>query len=163
MLDIRFIRENPEAVKENIKKKFQDQKLPLVDQVLELDAANRAAMTEARRESRGPAQWAAVVATTTRPASCASPANASQRSVSSGTPWQVSSTITRSRPKSSMSWSNAARAAAVSWLLAAVPFLSRARLTRPWRQPVRMYQCPPAASASSEISYRGSPLAPPRR
>ena len=47
MLDIRFIRENPEAVKENIKKKFQDQKLPLVDQVLELDAANRAAMTEA--------------------------------------------------------------------------------------------------------------------
>lgn len=47
MLDIRFIRENPEAVKENIKKKFQDQKLPLVDKVLELDAANRAAMTEA--------------------------------------------------------------------------------------------------------------------
>ena len=47
MLDIRFIRENPEAVKENIKKKFQDAKLPLVDKVLELDAANRAAMTEA--------------------------------------------------------------------------------------------------------------------
>ena len=47
MLDIRFIRENPDAVKENIKKKFQDQKLPLVDRVLELDAANRAAMTEA--------------------------------------------------------------------------------------------------------------------
>ena len=42
MLDIKFIRENPEAVKENIKKKFQDEKLPLVDQVLELDAQNRA-------------------------------------------------------------------------------------------------------------------------
>ena len=47
MLDIRFVRENPEAVKENIKKKFQDEKLPLVDQVLELDAQNRAAMSEA--------------------------------------------------------------------------------------------------------------------
>ena len=47
MLDIRFVRENPEAVKENIKKKFQDEKLPLVDQVLELDAENRAAMSEA--------------------------------------------------------------------------------------------------------------------
>ena len=49
MLDIRFIRENPEAVKENIKKKFQDQKLPLVDQVLALDGENRAAMTEANQ------------------------------------------------------------------------------------------------------------------
>ena len=47
MLDIRFIRENPEAVKENIKKKFQDEKLPLVDQVIELDRRNRDAMTEA--------------------------------------------------------------------------------------------------------------------
>ena len=47
MLDIRFIRENPDVVKENIKKKFQDAKLPLVDQVLELDEKNRAAMTEA--------------------------------------------------------------------------------------------------------------------
>ena len=47
MLDIRFIREDPEAVKENIKKKFQDAKLPLVDQVLELDGRNRAAMSEA--------------------------------------------------------------------------------------------------------------------
>ena len=47
MLDIKFIRENPEAVKENIKKKFQDQKLPLVDQVIALDEENRAAMTEA--------------------------------------------------------------------------------------------------------------------
>ena len=47
MLDIRFIRENPEAVKENIKKKFQEEKLPLVDQVLKLDAENRSAMSEA--------------------------------------------------------------------------------------------------------------------
>ena len=49
MLDIKFIREDPEAVKENIKKKFQDQKLPLVDQVLALDGENRAAMTEANQ------------------------------------------------------------------------------------------------------------------
>ena len=47
MLDIRFIRENPEAVKENIRKKFQEDKLPLVDEVLKLDAENRAAMSEA--------------------------------------------------------------------------------------------------------------------
>ena len=47
MLDIRFIRENPEAVRENIKKKFQEAKLPLVEQVLELDGKNRAAITEA--------------------------------------------------------------------------------------------------------------------
>ena len=47
MLDIRFIRENPEIVRENIRKKFQDQKLPLVDELLELDGKNRAAITEA--------------------------------------------------------------------------------------------------------------------
>ncbi|MDO5412013.1 MAG: serine--tRNA ligase [bacterium] len=47
MLDIKFIRENSEIVKENIRKKFQDAKLPLVDQVLELDSKNRAAITEA--------------------------------------------------------------------------------------------------------------------
>ena len=47
MLDIKFIRENPEIVKENIKKKFQDQKLPLVDEVIELDAQRRAAIVEA--------------------------------------------------------------------------------------------------------------------
>ena len=46
MLDIRFVRENPEAVKENIKKKFQDEKLPLVDQVIDLDAQRRAAIGE---------------------------------------------------------------------------------------------------------------------
>ena len=47
MLDIKWIRENPEAVRENIRKKFQEEKLPLVDQVLELDTRNRAAITEA--------------------------------------------------------------------------------------------------------------------
>ena len=47
MLDIKFIRDNPEAVKENIKKKFQEEKIPLVDQVIELDRRNRDAMTEA--------------------------------------------------------------------------------------------------------------------
>ena len=47
MLDLRFVRENPDAVKENIKKKFQEAKLPLVDKVIALDAENRAAMTEA--------------------------------------------------------------------------------------------------------------------
>ena len=47
MLDIRFIRENPDAVRENIKKKFQDAKLPLVDEVIDLDAKRRAAIAEA--------------------------------------------------------------------------------------------------------------------
>ena len=47
MLDIRFVRENPEIVKENIKKKFQDHKLPMVDEVIELDAQRRAAIVEA--------------------------------------------------------------------------------------------------------------------
>ena len=41
MLDIKFVRTNPEIVKQNIKNKFQDEKLPLVDEVLELDARNR--------------------------------------------------------------------------------------------------------------------------
>ena len=44
MIDIKFLRENPEVVKENIKKKFQDQKLPLVDEIIELDQKNREAM-----------------------------------------------------------------------------------------------------------------------
>ena len=47
MLDIKVVRENPDIVKENIKKKFQDQKLPLVDEVIELDAKRRAAIVEA--------------------------------------------------------------------------------------------------------------------
>lgn len=45
MLDIKFVRANPDAVKENIKKKFQDEKLPLVDEVLELDQKYREAKT----------------------------------------------------------------------------------------------------------------------
>ncbi len=47
MLDIKLLRENPEVVKENIKKKFQDHKLPLVDEVIELDKNYRAAKTKA--------------------------------------------------------------------------------------------------------------------
>ncbi len=47
MIDIKFLRENPEAVRENIRKKFQDQKLPLVDEVIELDAQSRKAQAEA--------------------------------------------------------------------------------------------------------------------
>ncbi len=46
MLDIKFVRENPEVVKENIKKKFQDEKLPLVDEVIALDKEIRAIKTE---------------------------------------------------------------------------------------------------------------------
>jgi len=46
MLDIRFVRQNPEIVKDNIKKKFQEQKLPLVDKAIELDARLRAAKAE---------------------------------------------------------------------------------------------------------------------
>ena len=41
MLDIKFLRENPDVVKQNIKNKFQDSKLPLVDEVIELDKRNR--------------------------------------------------------------------------------------------------------------------------
>ena len=47
MIDIKFLRENPEAVRENIRKKFQDAKLPMVDEVIEKDAEARAAQTEA--------------------------------------------------------------------------------------------------------------------
>ena len=47
MLDIKFIRENPELVKENIRKKYQDSKLPLVDEVIELDTKRRTAIAEA--------------------------------------------------------------------------------------------------------------------
>ena len=42
MLDIKFLRENPDVVKENIKNKFQDSKLPLVDEVIELDKKSKA-------------------------------------------------------------------------------------------------------------------------
>ena len=47
MLDLRFVRENPEIVKQNIRNKFQDGKLPLVDEVIELDAKSRATQKEA--------------------------------------------------------------------------------------------------------------------
>ena len=47
MIDIKFLRENPDAVKENIKKKFQDHKVELVDKVIELDAKSRAAKQKA--------------------------------------------------------------------------------------------------------------------
>ena len=47
MLDIKFLRENPDIVKQNIKNKFQDSKLPLVDEVIELDAKSRKAQQEA--------------------------------------------------------------------------------------------------------------------
>ena len=47
MIDIKFLRENPDVVKENIKKKFQDNKLPLVDEVIELDAESRKTQQEA--------------------------------------------------------------------------------------------------------------------
>ena len=46
MLDIKFVRENPEIVKENIRKKFQDQKLVLVDEVIALDQENRSIKQE---------------------------------------------------------------------------------------------------------------------
>lgn len=49
MLDIKFVRENPEAVKENIRKKFQDDKLPLVDEVIEIDKKLREVKTEGDR------------------------------------------------------------------------------------------------------------------
>ena len=47
MIDLKFLRENPDIVKQNIKNKFQDSKLPLVDEVIELDAKARAAQQEA--------------------------------------------------------------------------------------------------------------------
>ena len=47
MLDIKFVRENPELVKENIRKKFEDQKIPMVDEVIRLDEEKRAANAEA--------------------------------------------------------------------------------------------------------------------
>ena len=46
MIDIKFLRENPDIVKENIKKKFQDDKLVLVDEVIELDVKNRKAQLD---------------------------------------------------------------------------------------------------------------------
>ena len=50
MLDIKFIRENPDLVKENIRKKFQNAKLPLVDEVIALDSERREAINAAMLE-----------------------------------------------------------------------------------------------------------------
>ena len=47
MIDIKFLRENPDVVKENIKKKFQDEKIKLVDEVIELDLESRRTQQEA--------------------------------------------------------------------------------------------------------------------
>ena len=47
MLDMKFVRENPDIVKQNLKNKFQEEKLPLVDEVIELDKESRAAKQEA--------------------------------------------------------------------------------------------------------------------
>ena len=53
MIDLKFLRENPEIVKQNIKNKFQDQKLPLVDEVIELDEENRK-VKKRRYKKNGP-------------------------------------------------------------------------------------------------------------
>ena len=47
MIDLKFLRENPEVVKQNIRNKFQDEKLPLVDEVIELDVKRRETQQEA--------------------------------------------------------------------------------------------------------------------
>ena len=52
MIDIKFLRENPDVVKENIKKKFQDEKLPLVDEVIALDADKLQALQEMEKSLR---------------------------------------------------------------------------------------------------------------
>ena len=65
MIDVKILRENPEIVKENIRKKFQDVKLPLVNEVIEYDEKSRTAQGEAdqlraERKRRGGAEAAAV-------------------------------------------------------------------------------------------------------
>ena len=57
MLDIKFVRENPEVVKQNIRNKFQDSKLELVDKVIELDKENREIKQEVEKVTARPAQW----------------------------------------------------------------------------------------------------------
>ena len=61
MIDINFLRANPDAVRENIRKKFQDKKLPLVDEVLALDERRRALQREGdeRRAKRN--AWSAQI------------------------------------------------------------------------------------------------------
>ena len=53
MLDIKFVRENPEIVKQNIRNKFQDKKLPLVDEVLELDKKKPQEKQRQRKKKKG--------------------------------------------------------------------------------------------------------------
>ena len=55
MIDIKFLRENPEVVKENIRKKYQDEKLPLVDEVIALDTESRKAKHRRRQTVTAPA------------------------------------------------------------------------------------------------------------
>ena len=60
MIDINLIRKTPDVVRENIKKKFQDSKLPLVDEVIELDRKNREAMQQAdnlRNQRKDILEW----------------------------------------------------------------------------------------------------------
>ena len=57
MLDIKFLRSNPDVVKQNIKNKFQDEKLPLVEEVIELDKRNREIKQEVEKVTARPAQW----------------------------------------------------------------------------------------------------------
>ena len=59
MIDINLIRENPQLVKDNIKKKFQDYKLPLVDEVIELDKKKREIQSEGDRLRACKAYWLA--------------------------------------------------------------------------------------------------------
>ena len=55
MIDIKFLRENPDVVKQNIKNKFQNDKLPLVDEVIELD--KQARYTQSKQECNSKADW----------------------------------------------------------------------------------------------------------
>ena len=62
MIDLKFLRENPEIVKQNMKNKFQEHKLPLVDEVIALDEKSRAAKQEAdalraNRKGKKKKQW----------------------------------------------------------------------------------------------------------
>ncbi len=52
MLDLKFVRENPEVVKQNIRNKFQDEKLPLVDEVIELDAQREEQLSRKQNDLR---------------------------------------------------------------------------------------------------------------
>ena len=57
MLDIKFVRNNPDVVKQNIKNKFQDEKLPLVDEVIELDQKNHSVQKRIKSLNRSVHVW----------------------------------------------------------------------------------------------------------